>query len=176
MCYYLIAVFMCIPGLGRIKSRHVVILFLLIFALSVINDHRTLAGSSVLLLLQYLMLSANIARSKLRALMFVGLIVTVAGVIWLLVDPVMSKLTAAWNSAVLEEGGRRLMSGRDVLWPVVWKAIAEHPVLGAGPGTVLSDIYTTNLSAHNLYLQIGLQIGYGGFVFLLCPLPARANR
>jgi O-antigen ligase len=167
MCYYLIAVFLCVPGLGRMRSIHVVLLFLLIFVLSMVNDHRTLAGSSVLLLLQYFMLSSNIARSKMRALMFIGLVVTIAGVIWLLVDPVMSKLTSAWNSEVLEEGGRRLMSGRDVLWPVVWKAIAEHPAFGLGPGTVLSDIYTTNLSAHNLYLQIGLQIGYGGFVFLL---------
>ena len=90
MCYYLVAIFFCYPGLKKIKTRHVTLMFSLIFVISAINGHRTLAGSSVLLLLQYYVLSMNIARAQLRILMFVGLIAVVAGIIALLVDPDMA--------------------------------------------------------------------------------------
>lgn len=169
MCYYLIAVFLCYPGMRKLRTRHVVVLFFLIFAISSANGHRTLAGSSVLLLLQYFVLSMNLARRQIRNIMFLGMTVVVVGVIALLTDPDLAVVTSILNEIVTGEGGRNLNSGRQILWPVVWQAISDHPVLGMGPGTVVSDIYATPWSAHNLYLQIGLQIGYVGFglLFLL---------
>jgi len=166
MCYYLIAIFFCHPGLVGIRTRHVTLLFVLIFGLSAINGHRALAAASVLLLLQYYVLATNVARNHVRFSMFAGLVVVVGGIIALLADPSMTVYTSALDALVTSEGGRTVMSGRQVLWPVVWQAIAANPLLGMGPGTVLSDIYTTNLSAHNLYLHTGLQIGYPGFVML----------
>lgn len=167
MCYYLVAIFLCYPGMLRLKSRHVTILFFLIFAVSAANGHRTLAASSVFLLFQYYILSMDIARQQLRFMMFVGMTAAVAGVIAVLTNPDMAVVTAVLNDIVTGEGGRSLNSGRQILWPVVWQAIVDHPILGLGPGTVVSDIYATPLSAHNLYLQIGLQVGYVGFGLLL---------
>lgn len=167
MCYYLIAIFMCYPGLRKIRTRHITLLFFLIFSISALNGHRTLAGSSILVLLQYYVLSMNVRRTQLRFLMYVGLITVVSGVIALLASPRMSEFALAFNTVVTSEGGRTLMSGRQILWPIVWQAIVAHPVLGMGPGTVLGDIYSTTLSAHNLYLQVGLQIGFVGFAMLV---------
>lgn len=166
MCYYLISIFFCHSGLIGIRTRHVTILFVLIFALSVINGHRALAAASVFLLVQYYVLATNAGRGYLRFLMFGGLVAVVGGIIALLADPSMTVYASAFDALVTSEGGRTIMSGRQVLWPVVWQAITANPFLGMGPGTVLSDIYTTNLSAHNLYLHTGLQIGYPGFVML----------
>jgi O-antigen ligase len=139
----------------------------MVFSLSVINGHRTLAGASLVLLIQYYVLSLRFSRIQVRNLMFLGLIVVITGVIALVTNPNMAVYTAVFNDFVTSEGGRTINSGRQVLWPVVWQAIVEHPLLGMGPGTIVGDVYTTTLSAHNLYLQIGLQLGYVGFGLLL---------
>lgn len=166
MCYYLIAIYLCRSHGRLIRTRHVTILFLLIGAVSAINGHRTLAGSSILLLLQYYILNMNVARVAMRNLMFAGLAGVVAGSIALMVNPRFAALTSAFNTYVTSEGGRRLNSGREILWPTVWEAIEANPVLGMGPGAVPGDLYETTLSAHSLYLQIGLQTGIVGFALL----------
>lgn len=166
MCYYLTMMLFCYTRLRRLDIHLVTLLFVSMFVLSVINGHRALAGASVLLLLQYYVLSLNVARVFLRRLMFFGLIGVVAGVVAVLVHPDLAVFAQAMNALVTGEGGRTLMSGRQVVWPIVWEAIVSHPVVGMGPGVAPTDLYFTNLSAHNLYLQVGLQIGYLGFALV----------
>jgi O-antigen ligase len=167
MCYYLIAAFLCLSRCRNFSTSQVAMLFIMIFVISALNRHRTLAGASVLLLLQYFILNRNVYRVQLRGVMFVGLVGVVAGTIALLVDPKMTAFATAFNTLVTSEGGRTLMSGRQILWPAVWQAFEANPVFGMGPATVPGDLYSTTLSAHNLYLQIGLQLGFVGFGFLL---------
>lgn len=63
--------------------------------------------------------------------------------------------------------GKRLMSGRDQVWPDVARAIAERPIFGWGGGVMLDDIADWSFSAHNLYLQVALQLGLFGMMLLL---------
>ena len=58
--------------------------------------------------------------------------------------------------------GEGLFSGREILWLGLMDAIAKSPVIGYGPGATPGDFIPTDLSAHNSYLTITLQLGLLG--------------
>lgn len=62
--------------------------------------------------------------------------------------------------------GKNFFSGRDDLWEGVLDLIMEKPVAGYGLDALPSDYLEINLSAHNLFLQIGFQIGIIGILLL----------
>lgn len=68
------------------------------------------------------------------------------------------------DTIIQQYTGKRLMSGREYIWPALLDIIAQKPFLGHGPGTVSSDFIDFGSSAHNLYLQIALQTGYLGLI------------
>lgn len=71
------------------------------------------------------------------------------------------------NRWVFANTGKSLLSGRDKFWGSLIDSILERPVLGYGGGADLTDIAGITLSAHNLYIQIGLQVGIIGLVVFL---------
>ena len=60
------------------------------------------------------------------------------------------------------------VSGRDLLWGVVRAHLVAHPLVGVGlghqilliPDDVARD--TVTVAAHNEYLRLGVELGYGG--------------
>jgi len=58
--------------------------------------------------------------------------------------------------------GEGLFSGREILWLGLMSKIAESPLLGYGPGVVPGDFLPTDLSAHNSYLTVTMQLGLLG--------------
>lgn len=70
------------------------------------------------------------------------------------------------NGLSLEYTGKSILSGRDKIWEVLIEFIRLKPWFGYGSGATPSDFIDTSLSAHNLYIQIGLQTGIIG-IFLL---------
>lgn len=72
----------------------------------------------------------------------------------------------ALNILSLDLFGARIFSGRDFLWPAILEVLRNHPITGLGPSASLLGILDTGLSAHNGFLQIGLQAGYVG-IFLI---------
>lgn len=85
-----------------------------------------------------------------------------------IIYPNLNKLSAftQLEGLVLNLTGKRLFSGRNRIWMNLLEAIRVKPWLGHGSGASPSDFFRTSLSAHNLYLQVGLQTGMIG-VFLL---------
>ncbi len=73
-----------------------------------------------------------------------------------------------WNLLVRKYTGGGLLSGREDFWWPLIEVIQEHLFLGYGAGALPSDFWTTNLSAHSLYLQTALQVGIVGLVLFLC--------
>lgn len=72
----------------------------------------------------------------------------------------------------VEWTGRRLESGRDILWPRIVEAAKHSPVFGLGPAA-LPDSYTgVALSSHNSFLQTLLQAGYAGLAAIIVILAA----
>lgn len=72
-----------------------------------------------------------------------------------------------FNNLSLALTGKRIMSGRNTIWAQLIDLISERPFFGYGSSVVPENYLTTSLSAHNLYLQIGLQVGIVGLVFLV---------
>jgi hypothetical protein len=68
-------------------------------------------------------------------------------------------------SAVRRFTGQNLYSGRQMLWPTLLTTIQNNP-WGIGPGALPNYFMDTNLSSHNLYMQITLQVGYAGLVII----------
>lgn len=62
---------------------------------------------------------------------------------------------------------KNIESGRNVIWSIVYDYISDRPMLGHGGGIMLSNLYNIELSAHNLYLQIALQVGIIGLSLLI---------
>lgn len=111
-----------------------------------------------------------IARDEKTYYMFFGILVAVIALIVILY-PLASTSPAIWiiNDYVRVLTGANIFSGRDRLWLYLLRIISTRPLLGYGTGAQLSDFITGNLSAHNFYLQTGLQsgiLGIAGFVLL----------
>lgn len=98
---------------------------------------------------------------------FVGIFLFVYGYTVVLPElPVFADL----EELVFEYTGKRLLSGREEIWPTLIEAILAQPLLGYGPGMVASEFAPSHfygLSAHNLYLQVGLQVGLVGLALVL---------
>lgn len=72
------------------------------------------------------------------------------------------------NNFVREYTGKNVYSGRQMMWLDISNLIDKKPLLGYGAGTVPRDFFNIELSSHNLYIQIMLQVGIlGTIVFFL---------
>lgn len=72
-----------------------------------------------------------------------------------------------WNQWIYLHTGKTLLSGRDKFWGSLIDAILERPFWGYGGGANLTEIADITLSAHNLYIQIGLQVGIAGLLIFI---------
>lgn len=74
------------------------------------------------------------------------------------------------NSISRQYTGKNFISGRNNVWSDLLVLIKEKPWLGYGAGAQVDQYTNYDLSAHNLYLQLTLQVGIAGlisfFVFL----------
>lgn len=74
---------------------------------------------------------------------------------------------------------KNLFSGRSELWEGSFQAIAMKPWFGHGVGVNASDVTEIKLTAHNLYIQLMLEvgvIGLGIFILLILAIWAVLNR
>lgn len=69
-----------------------------------------------------------------------------------------------WSLALTD---KPIMTGRNTIWSQLLDLISIEPIFGHGSGVVPEDFLTTSLSAHNLYLQVGLQVGVVGVLLLV---------
>lgn len=70
------------------------------------------------------------------------------------------------NDLSLKFVDKPLLTGRERIWERLIGYIEQKPLLGYGSSTIPSDFTSTTLSAHNTYIQIGLQTGIIGIVLL----------
>jgi O-antigen ligase len=77
-----------------------------------------------------------------------------------------------WNQIALEHTGRQVASGRQLIWPSIWAEIQRAPIFGHGFSLAASQITGMNLSTHNGFLMILLQVGWLGLIPVLCMLYA----
>lgn len=61
---------------------------------------------------------------------------------------------------------KNFFSGREIIWKNIEEQIVASPFLGWGLDKVPSFFYDTGYSSHNLWLQVALQMGIVGVIFL----------
>ncbi|GAA2533786.1 O-antigen ligase family protein [Mycolicibacterium diernhoferi] len=91
----------------------------------------------------------------------------ILGTIWFFLNIERSTFIAEASVRIREWTGARVESGRDVLWPSILHAVSETPIFGLGAGALPRDVLTTQLSAHNYYLQVYMQVGLLGIGLLV---------
>jgi O-antigen ligase len=82
----------------------------------------------------------------------------------------------AWNQLAQEYSGRQVSSGRQLLWPSIWEEIQRAPIFGHGFSLASSQITGRNLSTHNAFFMILLQVGVVGLIPILCMLYALTSK
>lgn len=63
--------------------------------------------------------------------------------------------------------GKNFLSGRNIVWPILLELIFQQPVFGWGGGVIIGDVIGMDLSAHNFYLQLLVQVGFLGLVLFI---------
>lgn len=77
---------------------------------------------------------------------------------------------ASLNDISGDFASKGLESGRERIWPTLLNLISDRPWLGYGAGAMPSNLTTIELSAHNYYLQVLLQVGGIGLGFIVLML------
>lgn len=74
------------------------------------------------------------------------------------------------NNYIVNLTGKRIFSGRELIWRGLLRLISKKPLFGYGSGIHAEDFFVSDLTSHNLYLEISLQTGLIGltlfFIFL----------
>ncbi|MFB9957699.1 O-antigen ligase family protein [Agromyces bracchium] len=113
------------------------------------------------------MVGAHVLRPRAYWLVgIVGSVAIISATLWYFLNVNQNQLINDITRIVSETSGRRALSGRDWLWPAILSAVESSPLMGLGSGALPRDIMQTDLSAHNYYLQLYLQIGLVGLAIL----------
>lgn len=130
-------------------------------------EFRGLLGYSAILVLGYIG-AAKLPKRAFWVVGIVGSVAVIAATIWYFLNIATSPLAVAITSSVTDASGRRAASGREWLWPSILQAVNEHdPIVGLGAGTLPRDFLPTDLSSHNFYIQVFLQVGLIGLAVLI---------
>ena len=137
-----------------------------VIVISIINDHRALAGLTLGAALFYVLMQSGhlrMAAGRPAFLVVAGLIVMIFVYFTFLAR------NPDWrfiNDLTTEVSGRRALSGRDKIWPVVFLRIAQNPFYGHGSGSIPSQFFAFSYSSHNFYIQVAFQVGVIGIAFV----------
>lgn len=170
----------------RLSSSPIVtvsMVFPAVVLIAIAMDHRTMVAMGILGWGSFILLRFfpwNINRKLL-------LILSVGGIFLLFVLNLglFGVNIRDYNSLALEYTGRNILSGRQIVWPAVVKAVTSTDWglwFGLGAGQTFGALYESRLSAHNYYLQTFMQVGLVGLLavvallFLLWRATGRASR
>lgn len=153
---------------NNFKAIRVLILLAFAFMLILSSDTRSVLICVTLGIITWLFWNL-IIRNKL---FFYGyfFMLLAAGFVFTVVYPYLDKYIPNidyYNYIVFEYTGKNLFSGREILWRLMIENINQKLFFGHGSSSQLSDFMSVNLSSHNLYLQIALQVGIVGLTLFL---------
>lgn len=149
------------------RRRHLIVLtsFAVVAAIGFALDHRTMSGLGLFGALCYLALCLPNRRTVSVSILG-GVAFVIIVIIAIFTQPEFQIYLRNIDQWFRIHTGRPALSGREFLWPILMKSLSYSPVFGLGAGMVPGGVFNTNLSAHNLYLQVALQTGILGTVIL----------
>ncbi|WP_139315281.1 O-antigen ligase family protein [Mongoliimonas terrestris] len=143
-----------------------------LLAMCILVSHRSFIAITTLCILTTLAFRMGIFRAnkKLFVLVFVALMFYNWFLVYFLANIQTSSLFTYVNDLSDHYFGRRFTSGREELWFFILYALRDKMWLGLGSGTLASDFINTDLSAHNSFLQVMLQMGLVGVALVVSSL------
>lgn len=140
--------------------------------MSIIVSHRTFLA--VLFICLTIVATGRFFPKKSRFLVagvtVVGLLIGNYILVSVMANLNTSDLVSILNDMSDEYFNRRFTSGRETLWYLILYALNDNIWMGLGPGVIPSDFIETDLSSHNSYLQVLLQMGIVGVTLMVVPL------
>ena len=152
------------------KNRRYIIFFIFLFyilTLLIISARSSFLGL-ITLLIFYFGHKFIVKNKVIYYFIFLNLCFSIFLIIFIVAFSNQNSYILRFNDLLIDLFRKRFLTGRDVMWPKLIETINENPYFGLGPAIHPGDITGFGLSAHNIYLQIGLQAGYIGLtIFLL---------
>lgn len=145
------------------KKSSLLFLFLLSGTIIFISGSRSVMIAIAFMLLTITIWKLITANKLFFKLYFLAISFFVAG--YTIIYPNLHRLLTNFDYyqyLMIKYTGKAIYSGRNVIWDTLLKAISEKPYLGHGTGALAAHFLGTEQSAHNLYLEITLQIGIVG--------------
>ncbi|MBP1917178.1 O-antigen ligase [Lederbergia galactosidilyticus] len=145
-------------------------LFIAIILLGLIffTETRSVILSIAFIFLTYFLWN-RIINSKLKFKLYFGFIAAFCFT-FTVIYPKLDKYLPNYdylNYQMIKYTGKSIHSGRDFIWSNLIDVINQKTLLGYGSGALPSDFFDSTLSAHNLYLQITLQVGLVGMALFV---------
>lgn len=135
-------------------------------ALILISESRSSLLGLLVFFTTYVLLP-RILRLRLSGVYFFLFVVATAVVLSFSVGILFPELNAEMSRLSREIFQKNLDSGRSSMWSMLFKLMEGHEVWGRGGGVQVKDISDIEYSAHNLYLQIYMQLGLVGEFMLI---------
>jgi O-antigen ligase len=110
------------------------------------------------------------ARLRKRTYWLAGIVISssvILTTVWFFLNIDSVPIAAEVARRITEMSGERANSGRNFLWPDLLRAVGDDPMFGLGAGILPHDILSTDLSAHNYYIQVYLQLGLVGLAIVV---------
>lgn len=170
---YLLTFFPLLYIIGYTKNKffRIICLVLLSGTIIYLSSVRSILVSILFGLITW-MLWKFITKGKLLFQMYF-ISILVFGYLFIYVYPRLDSILYNfyyYNDIVYKYTGKNILSGRNELWSELLVLIENKLLFGYGSGALPRDFINMDLSAHNLYLQIALQVGIVGlstFLFFL---------
>lgn len=166
---YFLAFFPILYLLGYSKSpkrTHVFIVFLLTFIVILSTDSRSILFCVFISLLTFYIWRLLSAKKTLFYLYFISIL---GFFYWFTVvwpQAYTWKYFHVFNDWSYNITGKTLLTGRERIWERLVDYMQEKLWFGYGSSTIPEQLTGTTLSAHNSYIQIGLQVGIIGILLL----------
>jgi O-Antigen ligase. len=169
--YFFILSFLCFScSLIRYSAVKVNVLFaaiIMIFIMySYLSGFRSMLLYALLLMVCYFLFLSNYHR-RFRNAIPIFIVTFIFGLIMLYVNINDWAIGETLNYLFEERTGRQFSSGRQVLWAILVEYAAEQPLFGYGPSALMSNFTGEELSAHNYYIQLVIQLGMVGLIMLM---------
>ena len=109
----------------------------------------------------------RVLRLRLKGTYFFGFVLAIALVLSFSVGILFPELTDELNRLSREMFQKNLDSGRNSMWGMLIDLMVGYEIWGRGGGVQIKDISDIEYSAHNLYLQVYMQLGVVGVLVLI---------
>lgn len=153
------------------KTKKIALAALLVASLIIVaaTGSRAVTASILMSAITYLFWQIISSRRFYSDFYFGLILLTLFFIVYITISPIKeTALFADINEKSIDIFGKKIASGRNVLWGDISVLIAERYLFGWGTNILPGEMIGTRLSLHNWYLVILFQTGIFGLSLFIC--------